>query len=609
MDHKFHVNLKGIIELLSNHLYSSPQVYLRELLQNGVDAMSALRLFGGEVEGARLALRITRGAHGPVMVFEDPGVGLTEDETHQFLATIGASSKRGEIGERTDFLGQFGIGLLSCFMVSEEIVVRSRSAKGGPAVEWRGREDGTYAVRALEEEEDAPARGTRVTLTCKPGQEALMEVARVRELAFHYGGLLPVPIDVTGPDGDVVCVNALPAPWLVTHAGAAARREAYSQFAQRVFPGEEFVDAVPLESEAGGVRGVAYILPYAPSAGARTRHRVYLKGMLLSEEATGLLPDWAFFVRCVVNVDGLRPTASRESLYEDDALEGARAALGETLRSWLIELKARDPERLETIIRLHYVAMKQLATHDDAFFRLFIDWMPFETTAGRMTLGEFREQFGGPVRYVAQVDTFRQIAQVAAAQRLGVINGGYIWDAELLERLGYLVDGVEVERLEAADLTQSFEELSFAEREEMFRFVSMADVVLQQFKCRAEVKKYRPEELPALYTTSQDVQFMRTLEQSKEQSNEHWASILGSLAQAARPDSYAQLCFNYHNPLVRKLARVEARDVLQLLIQLVYVQSLLMGHHPLQSRELALLNTGLLDVINIMLDAPKGWLQ
>jgi molecular chaperone HtpG len=48
---------------------------------------------------------------------------------------------------------------------------------------------------------------------------------------------------------------------------------------------------------------------------------------------------------------------------------------------------------------------------------------------------------------------------------------------------------------------------------------------------------------------------------------------------------------------------------LQLLIQLVYVQSLLMGHHPLQSRELALLNTGLLDVINIMLDAPKGWLQ
>jgi molecular chaperone HtpG len=60
---------------------------------------------------------------------------------------------------------------------------------------------------------------------------------------------------------------------------------------------------------------------------------------------------------------------------------------------------------------------------------------------------------------------------------------------------------------------------------------------------------------------------------------------------------------------VRKLARVEDRNVLQLLIQLVYVQSLLMGHHPLQSRELALLNTGLLDIIGIMLETPRGWLQ
>lgn len=608
MDHKFHVNLKGIIELLSNHLYSSPQVYIRELLQNGVDALSALRRLGHDTSAARLTLRINHTDAGRlVMVFEDPGVGLTEEETHQFLATIGASSKRGELGDRTEFLGQFGIGLLSCFMVSEEIVVRSRSARGGAPVEWRGREDGTYTVSVLGDDTGAPDVGTQVYLSCKPGQEALMDVARVRELAFHYGGLLPVPIDVVGPDGEAVCVNAERAPWLVTHSGAASRREAYNRFAQRVFPGEDFVDAVPLESAAGGVRGVAYVLPYAPSAGARTRHRVYLKGMLLSEEATGLLPDWAFFVRCVVNVDGLRPTASRESLYEDDALEAARAALGETLRAWLIELKARDPERLETIIRLHYTAMKQLATHDDDFFRMFIDWLPFETTAGMMTLGEFRKQFK-QVRYVARVDTFRQIAQVAAAQKLGVINGGYIWDAELLERLGHLTDA-DVERLEASDLAQSFEELSFAEREEMFRFVSIADVVLQPFKCRAEVKKFRPEELPALYTTSQDVQFMRTLEQSKEQANEHWASILGSLAQAAKPDSYAQLCFNYHNPLVRKLARVEDRNVLQLLIQLVYVQSLLMGHHPLQSRELALLNTGLLDIIGIMLETPRGWLQ
>lgn len=51
--------------------------------------------------------------------------------------------------------------------------------------------------------------------------------------------------------------------------------------------------------------------------------------MLLTERAEQLLPDWAFFVRCVLDTDSLRPTASRESLYEDETLAGVREALGE----------------------------------------------------------------------------------------------------------------------------------------------------------------------------------------------------------------------------------------------------------------------------------------
>src|SRR5262249_37665323 len=156
-------------------------------------------------------------------------------------------------------------------------------------------------------------------------------------------------------------------------------------YGRRVF-GTDFFDAIPLRAAVGGVDGVAFVLPFSPSLAARRTHRVYLKNMLLSETAENLLPDWAFFVKCVVNADGLRPTASRESFYEDDALAAPRDQLGACLRDFLVGLARGEPERLQKLIALHYLSIKALAVQDDDFYRLFIDWLPFETSLGEMTL-------------------------------------------------------------------------------------------------------------------------------------------------------------------------------------------------------------------------------
>src|SRR5262245_1709954 len=136
---RFQVNLGGVIDLLSNHLYSTPAVFIRELLQNATDAIRARqRLQKKHAGDIRLSLE------GEVLTLSDDGVGLTEEEVHQFLATIGESSKRGALPDPSgDFIGQFGIGLLSCFIVSREIVVITRSSRSEDAatLEWRGRDD------------------------------------------------------------------------------------------------------------------------------------------------------------------------------------------------------------------------------------------------------------------------------------------------------------------------------------------------------------------------------------------------------------------------------------------------------------------------------------
>ena len=601
LDHAFKINLGGIIDLLSHHLYSGPQVFVRELIQNAVDAIRARNQFDPDHAGS-ITIEILRGK-APSLAFLDDGIGLTEDEVHRFLATIGQTSKRdAEWDAPGDFLGRFGIGLLSCFVVADEIAVVTRSARPGAqqTIEWRGRHDGTYTVKVIDRE---IAPGTQVYLTCKPLSEPYFSFAKVSELANHFAGMLPTPIRVVA-GRETTIANAGGPPWRRRFASTEQQTRELLEFGRDTF-GMAFFDAIPLKSKVGAVDGVAFILPYSPNLASKRTHRVYLKGMLLSENVEGLLPEWAFFVKCVVNADSLRPTASREAFYEDDDLDTVRDSLGRTLRDYLIGLATRDGAKLQRLISLHALSIKGLALHDDEFFRMFIDWLPFETSMGVMPLGEYRRDYG-PVRYVTDVDRFRQVARVATAQNICLINAGYTHDADLLARLPLVVDGAESEVVDPAALAQTLDDLDLDEQGEIHALISLADRVLQPFKCAAEARKFHPEDLPALYSTAADAEYHRSIERSKEVADPLWAGVLEGLAGAGAVGPYAQLTFNYRNPLVRKIAAITDRTLQRRSVEMLYIQALLLGHHPLSAREMALLNDGLTGMIEWGVSATGG---
>ncbi|MDR0848583.1 MAG: ATP-binding protein, partial [Propionibacteriaceae bacterium] len=194
----FQVDLAGVVDLLSRHIYSSPRVYIRELLQNGVDAITARREYAEEnglpIEDWGITIEPGADADGEFRL-TDEGMGLTATEVSELLATVGRSSKKDILGmQRTDYLGQFGIGLLSCFMVCDEIHIVSRSATGANAVEWVGSSNGTFSVTELPESDHRI--GTTVTLRPRFDTVELLTQPTVQQLATDYGEYLPVPIDV-----------------------------------------------------------------------------------------------------------------------------------------------------------------------------------------------------------------------------------------------------------------------------------------------------------------------------------------------------------------------------------------------------------------------------
>lgn len=604
MEYRFQVNLGGIIDLLSKHTYSSPQVFIRELLQNGADAITARNHLEPEFQG-EMKIELSQSDGGPVLIFKDNGIGLTEEEVHLFLATIGQTSKRDEwFVHRSDFIGQFGIGLLSCFVVSDDVVVRTRSAKeNAKSIEWRGRADGTYTLAILDEAIDV---GTEVRLHCKDGSKEYFEREAVDRIARHYGSLLRFPIHFD--DGEeTVQINASRPPWEEESNNLLFERDAYLNYGRHLFQ-IDFFDYVILRSSVGDVSGVAYVLPFSPSLAMKKTHRVYLKHMLLSEQTEGLLPDWTFFVKCVVNANDLRPTASREAFYEDETLADTRAALGRQLRQHLLDMAEVNPSQLRMLIQLHFLSFKALAVDDDEFFQIFMKWLPFETNMGTTTLTEYINEHK-VLRFVADLDQFRQIAAIANAQSVCVINAGYTYDLQLVQKVQSLMPSVRLSEVNADSLLLSFKFLTVDEQKEVADFLALANEILLPLKCSAEIRSFHPGDLPALYSAGPAAQFKRALDETKQLVDGFWSSVLDDMASGIQLKTLPRLCFNYSNPVVYKVARMNDEKVLRYSIQLLYVQAVLLSHRPLNVKELALFNEALLGFMDHGADVFAGWVQ
>lgn len=597
----FQVDLRGVVDLLARHLYSGPRVYLRELLQNGVDAITARRTLD---PAAPATVRLRTRPDGALEV-TDSGVGLTLTEARELLATIGRSSKRDlEVGlAREEFLGQFGIGLLSAFMVADEIELVSRTARGTgePPVRWRGFADGSYELVELDAGADVPV-GSTVRLRPRRDLEHWLAHETVVALARDFGSLLPVDVAVeVDVDGATAWrrLSEPELPWRRAYATPEERAAALARYCERTL-GFTPLAHVDLDVPLAGISGVAFVLPAAvPPTGSGT-HRAYLKRMLLGPRVEGLLPEWAFFVRCVLDATGLRPTASREQLYADEVLLAARDALGESVRAWtLATLRERSP-LARAFVEAHHLAVRALATSDDAMLDLVADVLPYETTDGQATLAEVHDAHGD-LLYAPTVEEFRRIAPVARAQGLAVVNAGYVYDADLLARLAERRPGWGVRPLAAQDVDQVLAPLAPVRELELVPVVQAGNAVLAAHDCEIVLRTFEPVELPAMLLHDRAGDHERALSRTVAEADDLWGEVLAGFGSTSRS---RQLVLNCANPLVEDLLAAPAGTVRDAGLESLYVSALLLAGEPLRSREVTTMNASLSVLLRAGLRGP-----
>ncbi len=583
----FKVNLGGMIDILANHLYSSPDVFIRELLQNGTDAISGRQLHDPQFQEGRITIELAGGEEQPQIIFSDNGTGLTESEIHQFLAVIGQSSKRdletGRILE--DYIGRFGIGMLSCFMVTDEIELWTRSVKQPEqAYCFRGKPDGTYSISSAG---DDVSIGTRICIKAKKGSEQYFNEERITELVRYYGLPLPFPVMMQGGER-VYRINE----WYKTTGSDA--QQSVMQLGTQIF-GSDFIGYIPLESRSGLFSGAAYIMPHAVSMHAKNTHRIYLKNMLLTEDGSTILPKWSFFLRCFLNTTGLRPTASRENFYEDEVLAQAREELSECISNYLLSLSRRDPQLLQRIIDVHFLAIKSMAAEDDVFFRTFMPFLEFETNMGRMSGRELMKR-REPIGYTGDMNQFHRTASLMLAQDQLLINACYVYDTGLLRKLSEQNEELILYPLQLVAFDEFLQEPDMQTQKDTAALLNTAQKAFREFECDVQLKCFSPASLPVFYMLDENAQTLREIEHSRENSSPIFASMLNAFAQEIKT-SKAVLYLNQNNSLIRRLSAISNPEKIKVCLEILYVQALLTGRFPMRGGETALLNDNLIQLI------------
>ncbi|TMO09558.1 HSP90 family protein [Pseudoalteromonas sp. S558] len=600
VEKRFLVNLSGIIDILSKHLYSGPHVFIRELLQNSTDAISARYNYGesqnnleGKISITLLPKTLTHSQ--PQLVIEDNGSGLTEAEIHQFLAVIGESSKKELLNKKAhDYIGQFGIGLLACFMVSNNICLQTRSIKQKDRVfQWQGNPDGTYQLDEIEQQMEI---GTRVILTAKTEGEDYFTDASLRHWMQYYASYLPYEITLNTTLQSNVRINPLEPPW---HWGSLSKNEFVDRailIGEKYFRGP-FFDTLALKTKAGKVRGLGYIISHATTE-HQQKHMIHLKGMRLTKSAQNILPDWAFFVRTIINADDLRPTASREALYEDATLLEAKEELGEQLISYLVNIAENEPNKFQHFVSCHQMALKSLVLDNHYFCLKISPFLKFETNLGSMTLGQYIEKYKN-ITYVESVDSFRQFAQISGAKQECLINAGYSYCTEILNLYAHL-SKIKIEILDPQSLVGQLEETEI-DPYQLADFINKAKTAMSEICPNISVKKFQPEQVPSLYISCEKQYFVKSAKINQVESDELWSDIIDTVTKPIESYMFSELCLNANHELITSLIHCKDLSKLQQCLKIIYVQSLLMGHFPLNENEMDILNSGLISMMTTSL--------
>ena len=193
-----------------------------------------------------------------------------------------------------------------------------------------------------------------------------------------------------------------------------------------------------------------------------------------------------------------------------------------------------------------------------------------------------------PVHYCVEVDDYRRISPLLEGSSSLLINAGYIYDARLLQMIGKFNKGIKLDAFDESSYENLLETPPEEVQMQMVVFMSAAVEALQDCKCGAVLKSFSPQQLPAIYVPSADSLLENTLGEGGYSS-----FFEGFSFDEEEQDFGAKLYINCNNSLIQRLAAAKDMEMIQTIVQVIYVQAFMAGHYSMGEKEMAIMNKSL----------------
>ena len=389
--HSFQTEVQQLLHLMIHSLYSNKEIFLRELISNASDACDKLR-FESLTNNAlleddeALGIRIDMDEKKRTVTIIDNGIGMTHDEVIADIGTIARSGTRtflekmskDESADST-FIGQFGVGFYSSFLVGKKVTLLTRKAgaKSSEGVKWVSDGSGEYTVESI----NRPQRGTEIIIQLKKDCKEYAQKFRVRSIVSKYSDHISLPIlMLKSPelDDDGKPVQDQTIEWETINKGSALwarpKKDISEEEHNTFYTSLTYDPEPPAITIHNRVEGrMEYIsLFYIPSKAPfdlwdrEQRHgiKLYVRRIFIADDAKKLMPNYLRFVRGLIDSADLPLNVSREFLQQNKEIEKIRNA---SVRKVLVELgkiASKDEEKYNSLWKEYGRVLKEGMVED-----------------------------------------------------------------------------------------------------------------------------------------------------------------------------------------------------------------------------------------------------
>ncbi|MDG5767635.1 molecular chaperone HtpG [Balneolales bacterium ANBcel1] len=354
---EFKAEMKQLLHLIVNSLYTNPEVFLRELISNSSDALNKVRfkqVTGEKVQSPKLPaeIRIEVDEEKQFFAIEDTGIGMNFEDLTERLGTVASSGTMKFIEQLKDqkkkldgnMIGQFGVGFYSAFMVAEEISVETRHADPDEkAWKWVSDGQGTYEI----EESDRTERGTRISFRLKDEHKEYAGAERVKQLIRKYSNFVDYSIKVNGEE-----VNSQGALWHKNKNDVTEEeRNEFYKFISNDF--QEPLDHLHLAMEGRmNFKALLFVPKQAKPDFFRTENltsvQLYSNRVFVQEDCKDLIPEYLRFVEGVVDSEDLPLNVSREVTQYSPVMNKIKDVLVNKILGMIEYWAESEPEKFRT---------------------------------------------------------------------------------------------------------------------------------------------------------------------------------------------------------------------------------------------------------------------